>query len=407
MNCQKEMGIFTIYDRGLRVMGKQKTNVDKEQIDENAEKKFNFYIGSVNIIYTLIAIIVVVVGVASYIITTNVSQSKDIESLQKDSEKINVAVKDLEKSFDDIEDISEDDHAILVELNSIIKEQPAYFLMSNAGDFIETETVNDEIFISELNVEDGTDILFQEVNGETVYSMEDLYNVPIITSYIENGKEVYFCGKFNENKNWNGKCVLNIYNGDKLYSIFEGVYDDGNLFSYKCMTEDDGRWIINDRIVHSEYNDGETYIYKKTSDFTKNFTLDNVREKQILDIDNFLLSKKESLLSFYKGNTVNGKYNDDSGRAYLVKYKEDGTVNYLYCGNLSNGEENDKTGNAWCIGWGYANDGYHYYKGTFTDGQQDKKPKSWYKPMTQEEIDAIVNQEDFDFELTGLLPKDA
>ena len=245
--------------------------------------------------------------------------------------------------------------------------------------------------------------MFQEVDGETIYSMEDLYNVPIVTSYIENGKEIYFLGRFNENKNWNGKCILNTYDNDKLCSIFEGVYENGVLFSYKCLTGDDERWIINERVVHKGYNSGTTYVYTKSDDFIKNFTLDNVKEKQILDIETFLLSKNENLMSIYCGNTVRGRYNDDSGYAYFVKYKEDGTVEYLYKGKWLNGEENDSSGNAWYIGWGHANDGYHYYKGKFTGGEQDKKPKSWYEPLTQEEIDQIVDPDNFDCDLKGLV----
>lgn len=79
---------------------------------------------------------------------------------------------------------------------------------------------------------------------------------------------------------------------------------------------------------------------------------------------------------------------------------------YLYVGKIKDGEENDNTGNAWSIGWGYADDGYYYYKGKFSNGEREKTPKNW-KPMTQEEADSIVNPNDFNCSLQGLVSIDA
>ncbi len=86
-----------------------------------------------------------------------------------------------------------------------------------------------------------------------------------------------------------------------------------------------------------------------------------------------------------------------------MKYKEDGNVRYLYVGAIKDGVANDDSGQAWSLSWGYANDGYHYHKGKFSKGDPIGTTEDWLKPVTQEQIDAIVNPNEFNCSLQGLI----
>lgn len=109
------------------------------------------------------------------------------------------------------------------------------------------------------------------------------------------------------------------------------------------------------------------------------------------------------LEGYYNGYTSNGRFNDESESAYLVKYNLNGEVRFLYVGAIKEGLPDDDSGNAWSVSWGYADDGYYYYKGVFSDGNHGETPPDW-RAMTQEEINAVVNPQNFACPLTGLFP---
>lgn len=355
----------------------------------------------------LLQILVLAVGIIGPIVTITIEftkQGNSIDNLNRDVAEIKENYESIDNTIDELTDLVSKDHEIFLELSPVRKEEEPYDIEFKDSYYIKMESVASEEYLAEPSWEKGS-IIAKDVNGDGVYRDEDLYNMPIITSYLEGDNEVYFYGKFNENNHWNGKCILNVYNGNNLVSIFEGVYDDGELFSYKRVSIDGGNtWTVNDRIREGDYNSGETWIYEKTDDFVKGFSIEDVKEKQILTVDRFLDSKGKKLLGYYKGNTSNGLYNDDNknGSSYLVKYKEDGAVDYLYVGRMKDGYPHDNTGNAWSIGWGYEGDGYYYYEGIFDKGKHGRPPKNW-KPMTEEEIREKVNPEKFKCLLTGLV----
>lgn len=306
---------------------------------------------------------------------------------------------------------TKDDHSSIIALESKVNETSAYNIVFKDGYNVKMQGEGEERYLAAPIWKDGN-IIASDVNGDIIYKAEDLYNTPILTSYMEGDNEVYFYGKYNENNHWNGCCILNVYLGNKLLYIFEGIYDDGELFSYKrvssekIISEDNIEkeiWIINKRVVQDGYNSGETWSYEKSDDFIKGFTLDNVKEKQILAVDKFIDFKCEKLLSYYKGNTSNGTYNDKTGNAYLVTYKENGDVKRLYKGNFENGDSEDQTGNAWTLSWGNANDGYHYHNGEFKNGKPIDTKNDWKYPVDQEFINSIVNPEYFNCSLAGLI----
>lgn len=230
----------------------------------------------------------------------------------------------------------------------------------------------------------------------------ELQNRKLITTYIQEGNEVYFLGKYNENNHWDGECIINIYRSNELIAVLEGTYIDGKLKNYKRIACDiEGEWTVTDRTCYDDYTNGETWIYKKNNKISQKITSKNFDEIDILKVDQVLNSIDKQIINYYKGEISNGIYNDQTENAYLVNYNENGNISYLYKGKVENGNPNDETGNAWSISWGYENDGYYYYKGNFKEGKREHTPDDW-KPITQEEMEWLVRKIEINAPLTGL-----
>lgn len=266
---------------------------------------------------------------------------------------------------------------------------------------------NKENFAMDMSAFERTAVIGKNIETQKEETKEDVENNPFITHYTENEEDVFFYGKYNENSRWDGKCIINRYKDSKLTLIMEADYDNGVLINYKQVfkgknSSGQALWYISNRTVEGEKNSGETTTYFFYGDCEKKFDIQTIREKNILSVENFLETIPSTMEGYYSGYTSDGRYNDDSGDAYLVKYGPDGSVRLLYVGNIQNGVPHDSTGKAWAISWGYANDGYYYYQGIFTNGDHGKAPKNW-TPMEQEEINQKVHQKDFNCPLTGLL----
>lgn len=102
------------------------------------------------------------------------------------------------------------------------------------------------------------------------------------------------------------------------------------------------------------------------------------------------------MLTYYCGNTFEGKYNDDSGRAYEIIFNEDKTVKTLYVGQFANGTFNDSTGKAWDISFSVEDNVYVYNKGTFMNG---RTAEGKHKIVSVAEIENIISGYDFGIEL--------
>lgn len=242
---------------------------------------------------------------------------------------------------------------------------------------------------------------------ETRKSVE---NKPFITSYEEDGEEVFFYGKYNEDGQWDGNCIINRYKDSKLTFVMEAEYDKGELKSYKQIfrgKNSDQReiWYVADRETEGDRNKGETATYFFYGDYEKDFDMKTAKAEKILTVDKFLETIPSTMEGYYSGYTSDGKYNDDSGKAYLVKYDGSGRVRFFYTGKIKNGYPEDDTGNAWSISLGYDGSGYYYYKGKFKNGNREKTPKNW-KPMTQEEINEKINPDDYECPLKGLFEQE-
>lgn len=367
----------------------------------NSSNNSRGFLGTLKEYWVIIA--AVITGV-TYVVSSITGIQKDIEKHDESIGEIKKNYVELNGTIEHLSSIVDDDHEIFLELASSIKDEPAYKLALRDDYEVKTVKVENEEYLAEpLWTNDS--VIGSDIGGDIVYKAEDLYNTLILTSYKDVENEVYFLGRFNENNHWNGRCIMNVYNGDNLVSIFEGMYDDGELFSYKRVTEENGdTWVINDRVKEKEYNRGETWKYEKKKEFVKDFTLENVKDKQVMTVDSFLTSIDYRLRSYYNGRTFDGKYKDETGNAYLVKYKEDGNVDILYKGKFINGKfhDQDKDAKSWFISWGNDDDGYYYYIGKFTNGDHGKEPTPW-KPLEQEEIDEIVNPNEYKCLLPGLI----
>lgn len=289
-------------------------------------------------------------------------------------------------------------------------------------------TNNDKIYIIELpsnneekipiSISDGaictidspnwklSDKIAVDVESGITYTAEELVNQKILLPYELNNQECYFYGQFNEKNQWNGSCILNVYENDRLVLIMEAEYNNGYLLEYKQVFRSEKSeyevWSFSARTNEENYTSGSTWNYFKNSDYIKDFRLDNVISDNILDVNKFeAIVKGNGLEEYYFGRTSDGYFNDSTGDAYLVKYSKDGILRMLYVGNLKEGMLDDNTGQAWEIIFDSSNDinRYFYYKGLFKNNKRQGEVTS-NDYITQDQINEIIKDKVFDCELS-------
>lgn len=270
------------------------------------------------------------------------------------------------------------------------------------------EMTSNDYPILDMEIFDNGEIIGTDANSNEGETKESLQNTTFIIKYQENGEDVFFYGKYNEYGQWDGECIINRYQGSNLTFIMEAVYDSGKLVKYRQVfrgTNDSRQeiWYVSDRQVEEEGNSGETITYYFYGDYKKDFDIENASSDNMMNVDKFLETIPSNVEGYYSGYTSDGRYNDDSGNAYMVKYDLEGNVRYLYKGRIKNGVADDDSGNAWELSWGYAEDGYHYHNGKFSGGEAIGTDKSWIYPVDQDFINSIVNPDDFNCPLTRLI----
>lgn len=240
-------------------------------------------------------------------------------------------------------------------------------------------------------------VVYSASNPEREYTAAEVAEQPLLLPYTENGNEVYFYGQLDSAGNWDGRCIVNIYDGNVLQLITDAMYDGGTLLSCKqafpdTVTSGEDVWVISERKVEDGFSTGETYRYFRSDDYTKSFSLDNVEPDDILNVDEFSAQITSTLEGYYCGEISDGQYNDDSGDAYFVKFFQDGTVRTLYVGNFKDGQFNDQTGTAWMIGKLEIGASYSFYQGPFKNSVSSRDSCYWEEPISTDRIQEILKE---------------
>ncbi|MBD5395647.1 MAG: hypothetical protein HDR71_15610 [Lachnospiraceae bacterium] len=246
-------------------------------------------------------------------------------------------------------------------------------------------------------------ILIDTECGNT-YTVEQAINQEILLTYKNGNEEIYFLGQFNENNNWNGECLINVYENNILKSIMEANYDNGRLTTYKQVIKTKTSkgidvWGISDKEHKEKHNIGVTKNYIYTV-YNQEVSSENVSKEDMIKVDTFegIMKEVSTLEGYYSGKTSSGLYNDDTGNAYMAKYYEDGTIRLLYRGRFKDGYPEDKRNTEEVWGISYSEEGLYYVRnvGRYEKGQAKSRSN---KAISIDEINEIVSQYNFECEL--------
>lgn len=214
------------------------------------------------------------------------------------------------------------------------------------------------------------------VDEDEDITAEDLIGKKIVATYEEEGIHTVFYGSYNQRYHWQGSCLLNSYNDDQqLVYVMEGLYEDGELLSYKQFSvEKDEKgeeyWLVTKRIAVEGGNQGESWTYYKEGNIKQTFEWGVVTPQDMFTIDDIMDRLSPLRRSYYKGMTADGQYNDKTGDSLLVLFDKEGEVNTLYQGQFVDGTMEDATGNAWEIARDpKQNIPYMYQQGVFEGGR--------------------------------------
>jgi len=388
-----------MYKRGRIIMGKNKNLEKAEKEFEEKENNINTKKNSLNYVASIFSIIVgiitvggVIKGAFTYIINLN----NNITYLVEESKKVNDYLFENKNSVEkQLEEINRN-------LNIPVK-------ISASDEFASITIEHNNNFKSSDNIKsvfNSKTLLGKDSNGNT-YIAEKLIGKTILVSYNDKSSdgddvEVYFLGQYNEDYKWDGFCTTNAYYLDgTLYSICESNFRNGKRLDFKSIVyqPSNSDWLYSDRIIHETENLGINIHYVINDSVKKQFENLDVKESDILYVDNFLKSVNPIMTKYYSGNTSDGYFNDDTGNAYRVTYYEDGTVESIYVGKFVDGYPNDDTGNAWKISYSENTKGYEYYKGKFDDDNDEYKSNDTPTPISIDEINKIVSEYNFACEL--------
>lgn len=387
-------------------------DTDQSTTTGNSKKLYSLILSHpvVKAIVTILAIVVPVVTATMYIAENFTSINTNIELLNRQIAGQNSYMERIEDNLrNEIEKVSEEFDLVSRDIGSL--ETRVAVIASKVFDYRPTTTFATAI----TDTYDGLDapctsgptqlsaqslVVYSNGRPEKKYTAAQVAEQPLLLPYTENGKEVFFYGQLDDSGNWDGHCIVNIYENDALHLITDAEYDGGALLSCKQAFPDtvaNGQdvWVISERKIEENFSIGETWRYVRTGSYTKSFGLDDVDVRDILDADSFRAEVGVMLDGYYCGEIANGKYNDDTGAACFVKYFEDGTVRTLYVGKFKDGQFYDHTGNAWMIGKLSIGASYSFYKGPFENGRSMKDERYWEEPITIARVQEILEERDF------------
>lgn len=237
-------------------------------------------------------------------------------------------------------------------------------------------------------------------------TVEDVAEKKLLIPYMDDERECFFYGQLDRYGNWDGECIINVYQDGFLKLITEALYDGGDLMSFKQAFPNENKtannkdvWYISKRLVRDGFSSGETLSFFRAEPYKQGFSYDDVTSKDIITLDRFRGIIEGGLEGYYRGNSSNGSFSDDSGTAYMFKFFENSTVRTFYMGKFSNGTFEDQTENAWMIGRLGTDENYSYYKGPFSGGRPtknpEKYPENWELDIDQERINQLIADVDF------------
>lgn len=381
--------------RGINAMGKKR---NKKKTDTISDKRNNWFKENFNKI---------IIAVSSAIISTIIiSILSFVYSLPNNVREMNTTIRNFSESLTKYETRLRNVENKLSALTreplisereqKPVEQQYKVYPLTIAGSrsmpiVMSVENVNTNVGLS---CNDETIIAEDRETGEEKKA-KNLIGKNILLPYKENGQEIFFLGQYNKKYHWEGNCTINVYKNNKLILITEAVYEDGNLVSYKQVLEDKIKsgnvWIVSNRVRKGKVNEGTSSSFYKRKDVNKKFTMKNVIASSIVTVKKFKKNLKTKQEGFYYGNTKNGKFNDQTGKAYMVKYNKKGKIRLFYCGRFKNGQPEDHTGKAWDIVLG--KDGkYVYRKAEYANGKINYKTiKDKDMKVTKKEIKKLLN----------------
>lgn len=378
--------------------------------NNNQDNKKVIQISLGGVISVVVTIALAAIG-AAWLVSSNFGDVRvDIASLNKDIGNITDQLNDATTERTEMHDYLYNDNGVqdqlgdiasdiseiknLLKIKSIIASSDVTSTLDNVSIESNDNTVSNDSFTA-------TTCIGKDSDGKE-YIAKDLIDEMILLTYTEDDKEIYFLGQYNESYHWDGYCITNAYNSDStLYGICESNFDDGKRLDYKsfCVSEpNDQKWIYSDKICNENSNSGTNILCSFDYDKKKNFTNTNAKVIDIVYVDEFVESVKPTVLTYYCGNTSDGKYNDDTGNAYEIIYNDDATIKTLYVGKFKDGTFNDDTGNAWDIAYSDEGGYYVYNEGEFKDGRAVNRSAI---PIDIDRINEIISahKQKFDIEL--------
>ena len=310
-----------------------------------------------------------------------------IEAISKDVKRIDDSISSLSDKIDNLS-------------SSVFRTEGRLFSLTITDDGPLVNAIkelsfqkNSDVYYSGLSFDDEI-IATDENNVE--YTVKELQNIPFLIYYTEAGKDVFFCGQFDEDSMWTGNCLINVYANGKLEIATEALYSHGDRCVYQQLFPDSDKWVFSSRIDNGDHNSGDTWIYKKYDDIEQTILANHPVSGAMVHPSDISVGEFIPLLSHYHGNTSDGKYNDDSGTAYLISYFEDGYVRLFYTGCFVDGKPDDQSGTAWQIARSQNPDtDYMLYKGIFEGGEQIQgidEASDWENPLTESKLNEYTSE---------------
>lgn len=393
-NCKTDK----IEDKDKKYLSETELEQILKAIDNRISESIDSKTRKINI-KSILAICVSAISIVAAIagaVTSYVRLENKIDNLCERMDRLETRIGTLETDVDDIKKYLYEDGGVQDQLGTI----------NSALNIKVIAVANEET----IDIVDGASIEKKDVNYVTssftddtcigvdtkgnVYLAEDLIDETVLLTYNEDDKEIFFLGQYNKEYHWNGYCVTNAYNSDgSLYGICESNFDDGNRLDYiSFYNSGNNEWTYSNRKIIDKQNTGVTKIYSYIDQNVKDFTSKNVRRTDVLYADKYIENIQPLLIKYYKGNTVDGSFDDSTGNAYEVTYNNDGTVRLLYVGNFSHGYCNDSTGKAFSIAYSDEYGAYFCNKGIFSQGYAKEHSVT---SISKEEINDLLKNYNF------------